>query len=119
MQLIQKHPPITKQQAQAICHEHQHFVGASFDPNIPGKGYITCITAAPYDTARQWQFAQFYLDCNDAVKALRFYKGEYFVPLVMSIPVIRKRSIVFQDLRAYLHANNMPMHIVRFAHEYK
>ena len=119
MELTQQHPPLQLHQANIICSEYQHLVGASYDKSVPGKGYIQCIVAAPYDTGYQWQITQFYLACNDPLKALQFYKGRDYVPLAISIPVLRKKSILYQDLREYLRRNDMPLNVIRYAQAYQ
>lgn len=109
----QTNGPVGYLQACDICQEYQHLVGARYDEAVPGKGAIACIVSAPYDEGPRWQFVQFYLECNDPQKALRFYKGMAFVPLVLSIPILRKKTVYHQDLREYLRTHDIPFRVMR------
>jgi len=94
--------PFTLQQAIILCKHYQKLIGSHFDRWIPGKGTIECVAVAPFETSKQWQFAQFYKETKDPLRALRFYQGTDFDVVVLATPFLRKRNIHFKDIRAFL-----------------
>jgi hypothetical protein len=107
--------PFTEEQARNICSDYQYLCGLPIDKKVPGKGVISCVTIAPYDQAKQWQFAQYYKDYRDPVKALKFYKGTQFSVLVLSVPLLRKRGVFFADLITILSQHGIFFDATRYA----
>jgi hypothetical protein len=99
--------PLTLNEAMNICRHYQHLNGNVFDKKSLGKGYIECIAVAPFEESKQWLFAQYYHEFRNPNKALQFYNGKDYDVIVLSIPVLRKRGIHYQDLRSYLSDNNV------------
>ncbi len=105
---------LTLEQAHAISLDYQYIIGSVYDKSQLGKGRIECIAIAPYDEAKQWQFAQYYREFRDPQKSIQFYKGDQYDVLVLSIPLLRKRGIHFLDLRSYVAENDIPFNIHRY-----
>lgn len=96
--------------------DYQHLVGLPFDGKALGMGRIECVAVAPYDEAKKWLFAQYCREYEDAVKALRFYSGSEYDVVLLSRPMLRKRKILFRDLRGYLAEFNLPFAGEKYAH---
>jgi len=109
-ELFMKTTPLTLAQALKICQDYQYLNGSIFDRDTLGKGYIECIAVAPYEESKQWLFAQYYRECKDPIRSLQFYNGPEYDVIVLSIPILRKRGILYRDLRGYLQQNNIPFY---------
>ena len=106
--------PLTFSQAVAISGDYQPLIGSLFEKGVIGKGCIECIAPAPYEESKQWLFGQYYKELKDPVKALQFYKGPEYTVVALSIPVLRKRGILYRDLRSYLAENDIPFYNTRY-----
>ena len=103
-----KTTPLTLAQAIALSRDYQNLVGSIFEKNTLGKGYIECIAVAPYEESKQWLFAQYYKECKDPLRSLQFYKGPQYEVIALAVPILRKRGILYRDLRNYLSEHNIP-----------
>jgi len=108
--------PLSAAQASMLCQDYQQLTGSIFDKGSLGKGYIECVAIAPFEESKQWLFAQYYREYRDAQKALKFYHGTEFDVIVLSIPFLRKRGILFKSLREYIQENNLPFQPARYTH---
>ena len=100
--------PMTLTQALALSRDYQNLIGRCFEKGTLGKGNIECIAVAPYEESKQWLFAQYYKECKDPKRSLQFYQGPHYDVVALSIPILRKRGILYKDLRSYLIENNLP-----------
>ena len=103
-----KTTPLTLAQANALSRDYQNLIGSFFEKETLGKGYIECIAVAPYEESKQWQFAQYYKECKDPLRSLQFYKGPHYEVIALAVPILRKRGILYRDLRNYLSEHNIP-----------
>jgi hypothetical protein len=106
--------PLTLQQASELCRDYQNLVGRIFEKDALGKGYIECIAVAPYEESKQWLFAQYYKECKDPKRSLQFYNGPHYEVIALSVPILRKRGILFRDLRGYLLEHDIPFYKNRY-----
>ena len=79
----------------------QPLIGQPIDEEIIGNGKIECVAISPFEEARQWQFVQFYKMSNDAENALKFYSGHEFDVILISRPVLKKRTLHYKSFSDY------------------
>jgi hypothetical protein len=103
MNLKMKHPPLTLEEAQALCAKSQHLVGRLLNPQIHAHGRIERVIVAPcIDRAQQKVFAETLMD-NVAAPFETFTNETEYTVLVVGRPIRWvQQSVLFLDVRSYL-----------------
>lgn len=95
--------PLSIHEAQRLCGEFQHLIGAAFDGNT---AVIEAITVTPYDTVnKQRFFAHYLLFDNDAAMALEDYKGSLFDVTILARTT--EDHMVNESLMSWAARNNI------------
>jgi hypothetical protein len=103
--------PLTLEEAINLSRKYNFLSGQLFDKESLGKGIIDIVTPAPFEESKQWLFAQYYRETRDARKALQFYSGNSYSVVVLSIPILRKRAILYKEIDEFLKDNqHSPVH---------
>lgn len=97
-----KHPPYSLAEAQKVCQEFQHLVGAAFRKK--DVSLIDKVIVAPYEAAEKSRFLMLYLTLGDAQLALHGdYKGAQYTVLLLSGSV-EANGLEHEELHRWLIA---------------
>ncbi len=94
------HPPYTLVEAQNICVEFKHLIGAVFNKNT--MSLIDSIVVAPYGQTERNRFLMLYLTLNDAHVALHDdFSGSQYTVLLLSGSV-EANNLAHEELHKWL-----------------
>ena len=95
--------PYSLIEAQKLCKEFQHLVGAPFEKN---NGMIQAVTVSPFDMGHKQRFFAYYLLYdNDAAKALEEYNGSLYDVIILA--GTDDGHLVNESLNAWALKNNI------------
>ncbi|MBS1584628.1 MAG: hypothetical protein JSS82_03705 [Bacteroidetes bacterium] len=106
--------PLTREQAERICKDHQYLAGREFKNEHSVAATIEAVTVAPYDDINKYIFLLAYCESNDLKAALDSYVGHVFDVLIVGKCSSETAELVHKELIPYLAENNIPFDLAKY-----